>query len=176
MKKASKTADTKAGEQARVLDARAQRDVFAQAVRSFNAGELKKARDLFEEAKSGTDLSVAESAAMYARACEQRLTRQHSEPRTPEEHYNFGVSMINQRKLDLAVEHLRAALATERPAGHVHYALALALGLRGEYGLAQEHLRKAVRLDPQNRMLARGDSDFQPLMQDASIREILFPE
>jgi tetratricopeptide (TPR) repeat protein len=176
MKKPTKTAEAKPAAGPRLLDARSQRDVFAQAVRAFNSGEFRKARELFEEVRGGADLAIAESAAMYAKACEQRLSRQHVEPRTPEEHYNFGISMLNQRRLDLAVEHLRAALNPDQGPPHVHYGLALALGLRGEAGPAQDQLRRAIRLDPQNRALARSDADFQPLLQDAGIREILFPE
>jgi hypothetical protein len=39
-----------------------------------------------------------------------------------------------------------------------------------------ESLTEAIRLNPQNRLQARNDSDFDPVADDPSFTELLYPE
>jgi tetratricopeptide (TPR) repeat protein len=160
----------------RALDQKGQTDLFARATKSFTGGEFQKARDLFTEAALGPSLEVAESARMYVRMCDQRIGRERVEIRTPEEHYDVAVQLINQRKLPPAQQHLKTALEALPNAAHLHYAMALAKGLGGDARSAEEHLRRAIELDPQQRALARGDSDFQELMHHLEIRNLIYPD
>jgi tetratricopeptide (TPR) repeat protein len=160
----------------RAVDQKGQTDLFARATRSFTGGDFQRARDLYEEAAAGPSLEVAESARMYVRMCDQRIGREKVEIRTPEERYDVAVQLINQRKLPPAQQHLKTALESMPNAAHLHYAMALAKGLGGDPHAAQEHLRRAIELDPQQRALARGDSDFQELMHHPEIRSLIYPE
>src|SRR5690242_20836864 len=47
-----------------------------------------------------------------------------------------------------------------RSADHVLYALALAKGLAGDIDGAHDHLKRAIDLEPRNRISARQDADF----------------
>jgi len=47
-----------------------------------------------------------------------------------------------------AVEHLETALRLAPGSDHIHYALALALGLAGDVSGAYENLRRAIELEP----------------------------
>jgi tetratricopeptide (TPR) repeat protein len=158
------------------LDHKAQTELFARAMKSFTAGDFRKARELFESAAAGTSLEVGESARMYVRMCDQRISREKVEARTPEEHYDVAVQLINERKLPDALQHLGAALESQPDGAHLHYAMALARGLNGDAHGAAEHLRRAFALDPKQRALARGDSDFQELMYHPEIRFLIYPE
>jgi len=154
-------------------DAKPQKELFADAVKVFSAGQFDSARKLFEDAAMGRDLSVAESARMYLRMCEQRLKQRKVELNNSEDHYNYAIHLINLRNLREAQEHLRSALKGGEN-GHTHYAMALALGLSGEMEPAVQHLRRAIELDPSHRSLARNDTDFQPLLDHAGIREVVY--
>jgi len=160
----------------RTLDNKGHTDLFARAMKSFTSGDFRKARMLFEEASAGPVLSINESARMYTRMCDQRLKNEKVELKTPEEHYDYAVKLINERRLAEAVGHLKSALQGRSPGGHVHYAMSLALGLQGDIAGAHRHLKQAIELDPQTRSLARGDADFQDLLQDATLRDLVFPD
>jgi tetratricopeptide (TPR) repeat protein len=178
MKKTTKATDTKtkAAAAAVTLDAKGQREAFAAAIKTFTAGKFQAAQALFEEAAQGPDLGVVESGRMYARMCEQRLNKPQVELRTAEEHYNFAVSQLNQARWDVAARHLEKALEGEPRAAHLHYAQAVARGRLGQTEEARRHLELALELDPHTRMLARTDPDFQPLLDQAALRAMIYPE
>jgi hypothetical protein len=48
--------------------------------------------------------------------------------------------------------------------------------MTGQTELSLEHLSEAIRLNPQNRIHARGDSDFQEIIDDPRFTEMLYPE
>jgi Flp pilus assembly protein TadD len=95
---------------------------------------------------------------------------------TAEECYNYGVALINARNLAEARTHLEKALAMAPGSDHIHYALALAQALSGDLASAQENLRRAIELEPRNRLIARQDADFAPLAKQASFHSLLYPE
>jgi hypothetical protein len=49
-------------------------------------------------------------------------------------------------------------------ADHVHYTLALCCGLAGDGNGACENLKRAIDLEPRNRILARQDPEFIALV------------
>lgn len=160
----------------RTVDTKGHTELFSRAMKSFSAGDFRKARSLFEEASSGPVISVNESARMYARMCDQRLKAERLELKTPEEHYDYAVKLLNDGKPADAASHLRTALQGDRPGGHVHYALALALGQQGDMAGAYQYLKQAVERDPALRSFARGDADFRDLLQDAALRDLVAPD
>jgi tetratricopeptide (TPR) repeat protein len=177
MKKATKQSDSKlaAAKAAAALDAKAQTDLFGQAMKYFSRSDYAGAKTLFDQAGGGPQLSVCESARMYARICEQRLDQAKPELQTADDHYTYAVAMINGRRLPEALTHLQKALAMGDVA-HVRYALALASGLEGDIPGAAAHLQRAVEMDPSMRSFARGDADFQPLLKDPVIGQVLAGE
>ena len=160
----------------RTLDSNGHTELFARAMKVFSNGDYRKARSLFEDASDGPVMSISESARMYMRMCDQRLTRNKVEISTPEEHYHYAIKLINERRLDEALAHLKSAQPAKSMGGHVLYAMALALGLRGDYASAYQHLKQAIEFDPQIKMQARLDADFRDLLQDAAVRELVYPE
>lgn len=154
------------------MSAKTHTDLFARAVKSFSSGNYQEAAALFEQAADGPLMSVNESARMYRRMCLQRIESAAPKLQSPEDFYNYGVSLLNAGRHQEARGHLETAVS-QSPLPHYLYALALAEGMLGSVAGAVERLRRAIEADPAIRALARNDADFAPLLQHASIRELL---
>ena len=59
---------------------------------------------------------------------------------------------------------------------HIHYALALAQALSGDIAGAHENLKRAIELEPRNRLIARQDADFAPLANQPPFDALVYPE
>jgi tetratricopeptide (TPR) repeat protein len=172
MKKTAKTTAPRAAANSVPATSKQHRELFAQAMKKFNAGAFGDARRLFDLCAQGPEIAVKESAQMYSRMCAQRLEKQQVVLKTAEDHYTYAVSLMNLQRHADALPHLQKAMQLgDGP--HVRYAMALASGLVGDMPGAVAHLEKAITLDPATRSLARSDIDFQPLLQDAVIRELV---
>jgi Flp pilus assembly protein TadD len=86
------------------------------------------------------------------------------------------VALINSRNLPEARTHLEKALEMSPAADHVHYALALAQALAGDLANAQQNLKRAIELEPRNRLIARQDADFAPLANQPPFDALIYPE
>jgi tetratricopeptide (TPR) repeat protein len=150
--------------------------LYEKAMKLFHAGELAKAIAAFQQVMSGPSKEVAHSARVHQAACQKRLAAREVVLPSPSDHYDYAVALINRGELDEALEHLQEALGAMKNGDHIHYALALCYGLKGEVEQAAVHLRRAIELDPRNRGVARNDPDFQPLIGRPEIRELLQTE
>lgn len=157
------------------MTAKSQTELFAQAMKSFTAGDYTEAMSAFDQAARGPSIAVTEPALMYQRMCRQRIERDSPRLTTAEDHYNYAVGLMNAGRHNDARKHLETAVDTGGESHHL-YALALAEGLTGAVDAAVKHLRKAIQADRGLRSVARTDSDFQPLLQHAQIREVLAGE
>jgi len=92
---------------------------------------------------------------------------------TLEDRYTYAVALMNARRLDEALEQLQQVLVHDENCDHVHYALAICYGLKGEFEKAAEHLKKAIELRPENRVKARHDPDFESIAQHPQLRQLL---
>ncbi|MDX2150824.1 MAG: hypothetical protein SFV54_08810 [Bryobacteraceae bacterium] len=155
---------------------KAQIDLYSEAVRFFQEGKYQDALTAFGRVAAGPNREVSHSAQLHVRMCEQRLSKEKPELKSPDDHYHYAITLINRRQLDDAERHLQIALAHLRDAEHVHYALALAMALKGELQSSYEHLKKAIDLEPRNRSLARNDADFQDGLRHSPLRELVYPE
>lgn len=151
---------------------RSQQEIYSEAMRAFWAGDYEQAMALFEQAASGRDISVAESARMHIRMCQRRLEAAQNALKTPEEHYLYAVSLMNAQQYGEARPHLEKAVAAD-PRPDYHYALALTLGMLGNIDAAAASLRNAIEADAAFRKMAKNDPDFAPLLENAIIRETL---
>jgi tetratricopeptide (TPR) repeat protein len=159
-----------------VIGPQEQSRLFEQAVGLFHGGNFAQAKRLFERAAGGPVREVAHVARVHVRICEKRLGEAAPAPVGVEGLYDYAIALINQRELDAAERHLQQALKLAPNADHVHYALALARGLRGEILLACESLRRAIEIDPRNRAHARNDPDFAEFSHHPQLAALLFPD
>lgn len=155
---------------------KAQLKAFENAVRLFHAAKFSEARELFAKAVGGPNREMGHNAELHIRMCDRRLQKPIVDLKTAEEHYNYGVAMVNARKLADAQQHLEAALKLEPNADHVLYALALCRGLAGDIDAACENLKRAIDLEPRNRIAARQDADFGGFSSYPQIQQLLYPD
>ena len=160
----------------RAAPALTQLAAFEAAVRLFHARQLAEARVLFPQAAAGAESDVAQRAQLHMAMCDRRLQPAAVSFGTAEEYYNYGVALINARNVAEARAHLEKALAIAPGSDHIHYALALAQALAGDLAGAQVNLRRAIELEPRNRLIARQDADFAPLAHQAPFRSLLYPD
>jgi tetratricopeptide (TPR) repeat protein len=156
--------------------AQAQLKAFEQAVRLFHAAKFADAREQFAKAVSGPNREMGHNAELHIRMCDRRIAKPVVDLKTAEEHYNYGVAMVNARNLTDARQHLETALKLQPDADHVHYALALCKGLSGDIDGACENLKRAIDLEPRNRISARQDADFSGFSSHPQIQQLLFPD
>jgi tetratricopeptide (TPR) repeat protein len=149
---------------------------FEAAMKSFHARQFKEARDLFAQSARGPERDVANRSRLHLAMCERRLESVTVTLGSVEDYYNYGVALINSRNLPEARAHLEKALEMSPAADHVHYALALAQALSGDASNAQIHLKRAIELEPRNRLIARQDADFAPLANQPPYDALIYPE
>ena len=154
-----------------------QLSTFESAIRLFNARRFEQARDLFRSAAAGPERDIAQRARQHIDMCDRRLQQRGGLTlSSADEYYNYGVALINTRNLLEARDALEKALAMAPDTDHIHYALALAQALSGDFSNAHVHLKRAIELEPRNRAIARQDADFAPLANLHPFDALLFPE
>jgi tetratricopeptide (TPR) repeat protein len=149
---------------------------FESAMRLFHAGSFEPARKLFTAAAEGPERDVAERSRLHVAMCDRRLHRSNISLSSAEDYYNYGVALINTRNLLEARASLEKALEKAPNTDHIHYALALAQALSGDFAMAHQNLKRAIELEPRNRTIARQDADFAPLANLHPFDTLLFPE
>jgi tetratricopeptide (TPR) repeat protein len=120
---------------------------------------------------------LVDRARMHLRIVEQRMKPSSEQgPRTAEEHYQRGVTLMNVARWDEAREHLQKAKKLAPKTDYIFYALAALDCLTGEAESAMDNLKTAIHLRPENRYHARNDEDFAFLQEDPRFTELLYPE
>jgi len=150
---------------------------WEQAVRLFTERRFAEACGPFGEAALGPDKQVADKARSYLQVCERRSSRPDLQLHTAEDHFNYGVERMNARDMEAARLHLGRALGIEPDGDHILFTLALCCGLAGDGHGACENLRRAISIEPRNRILARQDPEFSALaLQFPALRALLGSE
>ena len=152
------------------------RPFFERAIQLLHKRSFREAKEMFEKARNGPNLEIAANAVTHVRMCERRLAAPLPEPKSAEGHYNYAIALINLRTLDQARRHLEIALQMEPRADHAHYAMGVCLALSGDGQGAYDSLKRAIELQPRNRMVARQDSDLEGVSHQPRIVKLLYPE
>ena len=151
--------------------------IYEEALQLFQQQKYGKAKPLFEKVLGGPGTDYADRARVHLRITEQRMQPTTvAAPRSPEEHYQQGVAMMNLGRWDDAREHLLKARKLAPKADYVIYAMAALDCLTGEADSAMENLKAAIALRPENRYHARNDDDFAFLQDDPRFTELLYPD
>lgn len=153
-----------------------QYECFEEGVRLFHARKFREARKLFQEAVAGPKREIGHKAQLHVQMCERRLDETTLVLNTADDHYNYAITLINARNLAPAQKHLQAALELEPEADHAYYAMALCRGLSGDLNGAYENLKRAIDLQPCNRVTARQDADFAGICNQPPLNRLLFPD
>lgn len=155
----------------------AQMKLYEEAMALFHQQKFQKAKQELEKVLEGPSKELADRARTHLRTTEQRMKPSADQnPKSPEEHYQKGVAMMNLGRWDEARESLEKARKLAPKLDHIHYALAALDCLTGEADSAMANLKVAIDLRPANRYHARNDEDFAFLQEDPRFTELLYPE
>src|ERR1022692_3710074 len=123
-------------------DPRKQRSSFEAAMKLFHMRQMREAREQFVVAAGGPERDVAQRSRLHIAMCDRRLEQAPVHLLSAEDHYTYGVALINTRNVIEARMHLEKAIEISPELDYVHYALALALALGGDPIGAYQSLRR----------------------------------
>ena len=158
---------------------------FTQAVQNYESGlkamqaqKFDKAIVFLEKVVAGPSPELADRAAVHLNRCKQQASRGDiaSKFRSPEEHYDYAISLVNMGDYITAREHFDKLLKSHPTKDFVWYGAAALECLTGHFPEALRALAESIRLNPGNRFQARNDSDFNNLSEDPRFTELLYPE
>src|ERR1700740_734776 len=157
---------------------------YTQALQSYESGlralqehKFDKAKPHFQKVIAGPIRELVDRASIHLSICNQHLERSAATQfKTPEEHFDYAVSLMNVGDYVTAREHLDKLLKQNAKADYVIYGLAALDCLTGHVEDSLKRLDEALRLNPQLRYQARNDSDFQNLAEDPRFTELLYPD
>lgn len=145
-------------------------------LRAMQEHKYEKAKTLLQQVVSGNNRELADRATVHLNACTQQLERSATQFKTPEEHYDYAVSLMNLGDYVSAREHLENLSKQVPKADYVAYGLAALDCLTGHVEDALRNLGRAIGINPALRFQARNDSDFQNLSEDPRFTELLYPD
>jgi tetratricopeptide (TPR) repeat protein len=149
---------------------------YEQALKLLQTQKYDKAKSLFEKVVESGISELADRAKVNVSICNQQLDRIQNTFGTPEEHYDFAVSLMNLGDFVTAREHLEKLSIQRSDLDFVWYGLAVLECLTGRTSESLQHLAEAIRLNPGTRFQARNDSDFRNMADDPRFTELLYPE
>ena len=104
-----------------------------------------------------------ERARLYLNVCERETSPKAKTPRSVDERILAATVALNRRDVDEALSLLGGSSPAHRTHDHVQYILALAHALRDDAETAVEHLIRAIALNPNNRLQAKQEPDFDSI-------------
>jgi tetratricopeptide (TPR) repeat protein len=156
---------------------------FAAAVESYQVGlkamqerKFDKAKAAFQKVIAGGSRELADRANVFLNTCNQHMAKPSTSFKTPEEHYDYAVSLMNLGDYVVAREHFDKIIKQAPAADYAWYGLSLLNCLTGHQEEALRQLSEAIKLNPRYRFQARNDSDFRTLADDPRFTELIYPE
>jgi tetratricopeptide (TPR) repeat protein len=129
---------------------------------------LKSVLRLYPEEKE-----LHERVKLYLNVCERQAAPRETVPSSVDERLYAATLALNGGRYDEALLHLRLVRDEDPDNDHALYMLAVAHAQRDEHTEAIAHLERAIALNPENRALARRDSDLEALHDDDAFRAAL---
>jgi tetratricopeptide (TPR) repeat protein len=149
---------------------------YQSAVQLLQQAKFEKALVAFEKLLTTAPPALAERCRMYVTACHRELSKTKLQFSTPEEQYDYAVSLLNTDYYEEAREQFLDILRGHPAADYALYGLAVLDAITGQVEECLEHLARAIDGNARNRLQARTDTDFQPMQDDPRFTELLYPE
>lgn len=149
---------------------------YEAALRLMQEGKYEKAHAAFLEILDSSPFDLADRVRVYINACAQQISKSKANFVSNGERYDYAVSLLNDGNYEDAREQLQQIIADNSAADYAFYGLAVLGSMTGDSHACLEQLTEAIRLNPQNRIQARADSDFQDMADDPRFTELLYPE
>jgi tetratricopeptide (TPR) repeat protein len=149
---------------------------FQNAVQLMQEGKYEKARAIFEKLAQDGAPELLDRARVYHTVCMRHAVKQSLTFASPEEQYDYAVSLLNQGQYEDARDQFDGLLKANDDADFAHYGLAALNSMTGQAEECLDHLARAISLNAQNRIQARSDADFSDMADDPRFTELLYPE
>ena len=150
------------------------RKEFDRGVAALQKKKIDEAERHFQELlqKYPDEKEFADRARIYLAVCERRRAAAAASLVEPEDFYYAALLAKNRGQVGEAIEHLKRAVR-KNGGGKVDFLLACCYAQNGDRDVALEHLKRAIEEDQRNRILARHDSDFDPVRDTPEFQELL---
>ncbi len=112
---------------------------------------------------------------LYLQVCARETVPQAPRPSTPDELVYAATVALNNAAHDESLGHLRQAIGQDADDERAHYMLAVVYAQTDQLDLAVTHLERAVELEPENRLVARQEPDFESLREHERVQQLLEP-
>jgi tetratricopeptide (TPR) repeat protein len=148
---------------------------YEAAIKLVHANKFDKAHEAFTVLLEASPADIAPSIRMYMNTCAAEIAKGSTQFNNQEERYDYAVSLLNHGHYEDAREHFDIILKADKDCDYALYGLALLAAMTYDSHRCIELLTEAIRLNPQNRLQARNDSDFESVADDPSFTELLYP-
>ncbi len=149
---------------------------YEQALKAMQGQKFDKAKPLLQKVMETGSRELVERASLHLNICNQKMGKVLNTFKTPEEHYDYAVSLMNMGDYIAARENFEKLLKQQPARDFIAYGMAVLECLTGHPAEALQYLSEAIRLNRNNRFQARNDSDFRNLSDDPRFTELLYPE
>ncbi len=149
---------------------------YETAVTYMQSGNYTAAHPALEALLKTAPPEFTDRIRMYLAACIAQSKKGAAEFSSPEEKYDYAISLLNDGQYEEAREHLHEIVDGDSNADYGFYGLAVLASITGDTQSCLEKLTQAIHLNAQNRIQARSDSDFQDMVDDPRFTELLYPE
>ncbi|HZQ44591.1 MAG TPA: tetratricopeptide repeat protein [Acidobacteriaceae bacterium] len=150
--------------------------MYESALKLMQSGKYDKAHQAFTQMLQTAPQDLADRIRVYIAACVSQIEKGSTKFESNEERYDYAISLLNQGQYDDARQHFEQILKQNESADYAFYGLALLASMTGDTQECIDKLREAIRLNGQNRLQARADSDFETVAEDPRFTELLYPE
>lgn len=149
---------------------------YQTAVTFMQQGNFAAAHPAFEQLLKDAPPEFTDRIRMYLSACIAQSDKGAAKFSSPEEQYDYAISLLNNGHFEDAREQLNEILNTDGSADYAFYGLAVLASITGDAQTCLDKLTEAIRLQSKNRIQARADSDFQEMADDPRFTELLYPD
>lgn len=149
---------------------------YQAAVQLVQQGKYERALAAFEKVLPTAPIEIVERCKMYITTCQRQLDKHGLAFLTPEERYDYAISLLNTGDFEESTKQLKGLLTDHPTADYAFYGLAVLHAITGRTQDCLDTLTQAIELNPKNRLQARSDNDFQSMVDDPRFTELLYPE
>jgi len=149
---------------------------YQSAVQLLQQGKYEKALGILEKLLPEAPVEIQDRCRVYIATCRRQMEKANLSFPTPEEHYDYAISLLNTGYYEEAREQFNNILKVHPGADYSLYGLAVLESITGHAQDCLDNLARAIELNPKNRLQARADNDFQNMVDDPRFTELLYPE
>ena len=145
-------------------------------LRALQEHKFDKAKAALQKVLTGPDKALVDRAQVHMLTCDQHAEKAGLHFKSPEEHFDYAMSVMNTGDFVTAREHLDKLLKQQPKSDYVLYGHAALYCLTGHVEESLKTLNEAIQVSPSLRFQARNDTDFQNLAEDPRFTELLYPD